>query len=514
MTRLRRLLRRQDGISLVLAVGTLGVLSMTGATLIFYSNANARSAEFSNRSTSAYGLAEAGINEMMAVLSKPENNALDKYLLGYQPDGTVTATVHDHGVGVVEWWGTLDESSATWSLTSIGRLKNPSPGSADVERRLEAKVPVTPTLTQPLNNPAWNYIMSTQITGGECDMTIGNTVEVRSNLFVFGNLCLDNQGKVLNGETYDTLLAVKGKVTQKTQHNTIGTSIEPLGEAHIGNGCKWFNNPYHSPCSPGDGSASAGFDNVFARLFSSEAVELAAPVADFDTWYLNGSPGPYFPCHTQSGTPPVFDWPVAGPTEDDEVRLSYKNNSQTTAFNLTGSSSYSCKTAGGELSYDATNKVLTVGGTIYIDGDLRAEHSSKTLVQYNGQGTIYLSGSMSIKNTKLCGGVLGSECDFEAWDPNTQMLTFVAEDDNRQSNVESGVGIQLKNSQVQGALYAEYAVKLDTDSIVDGPMVGSEVILGQKTSTNDFPTITTVPAGMPGNPAVYAQPNPPQLYSG
>jgi len=33
-------------------------------------------------------------------------------------------------------------------------------------------------------------------------------------------------------------------------------------------------------------------------------------------------------------------------------------------------------------------------------------------------------------------------------------------------------------------------------------------------NADSFPTITTVPAGMPGNPAVYAQPNPPQLYSG
>ena len=29
-----------------------------------------------------------------------------------------------------------------------------------------------------------------------------------------------------------------------------------------------------------------------------------------------------------------------------------------------------------------------------------------------------------------------------------------------------------------------------------------------------FPLVTTVPAGMPSNPAVYAQPNPPQLFAG
>jgi hypothetical protein len=510
--RMRQLLRQQHGMTLLMAVGILGALSLSGTTLVYYSSSNGRSAEYSNDSANAYDLAEAGINEMMAVLSKPENNALDKYLLGYQPNGSIVKTVHEYDGGTVEWWGTLDEAAATWTITSLGRMRNPTGAARDVQRTLSAKVPVTPTLTQPLNNPAWNYIMSTQVTGGECDMTIGNTVAVRSNLYVFGNLCLDNQGTVQNGAMYDTLLVVKGKVTQKTQHNTIGTSGDPLGEAHVANGCKWFNNAFHSPCQPGAGSS--GNDNLFAGLFSSEPVSLAAPDADFDAWYLNGSPGPYFPCFTKSGTPPVFDSPVADATASDEEKLAYKNNSQSTAFNLTGSSSYSCKTAGGELTYDATNKVLTVSGTIYVDGDLRAEHAAMTLVRYDGQGTIYLSGTLSIKNTKLCGGVLGSECDFDAWDPNTEMLTFVTQSHNRQPNVESGVGIQLKNAQLQGALYAEYAVKLDTDSLVDGPMVGSEVILGQKTSTNDFPTITTVPAGMPGNPAVYAQPNPPQLYSG
>jgi hypothetical protein len=44
--------------------------------------------------------------------------------------------------------------------------------------------------------------------------------------------------------------------------------------------------------------------------------------------------------------------------------------------------------------------------------------------------------------------------------------------------------------------------------------VGSEIVFDNNVQNDAFPTITTVPVGMPGNPAVYAQPNPPQLYSG
>jgi len=43
--------------------------------------------------------------------------------------------------------------------------------------------------------------------------------------------------------------------------------------------------------------------------------------------------------------------------------------------------------------------------------------------------------------------------------------------------------------------------------------LGSNVKLGQSVTTS-FPAITTVPAGMPSNPTVYAQPLPPANYSG
>jgi hypothetical protein len=156
-----------------------------------------------------------------------------------------------------------------------------------------------------------------------------------------------------------------------------------------------------------------------------------------------------------------------------------------------------------------------VSGTIFIDGHVRFDPSTaNTLVQYNGQASIYASGSILVKNVKLCGGSTGSDCDFAAWSPNTEMLTLVANGSGGQTDVSTGISVEVKSASFQGAIYATNKVQLDTSSRVDGPMVGSEVVLGQSIQTDDFETITSVPAGMPGNPAVYAQPNPPQLYSG
>ncbi len=501
LLRLIRLFRRQEGISLVVAVGVLGVLSLSGTTLVYYSGANERTSHYSKGNGTAYDLAEAGLNEMMSVLSKTSNNPLDKYLL---PE-----TTHSLDGGTVTWYGVLDTNRYVWNLTSIGKVKNATgPSTRDVTRKLTAEVPVTPKTTQTLDNQSWNYIMSTQVTGGECDMTLRNTVEVGSRLYVKGNLCLENSSWISGGANVSVLS--EGYVKMFSSQNRIGSQAEEVAELHVDDGCKYFHNPLHDPCVEGDGRDSR-YDNVWAGSISSTPQTLTPPATDWDTWYLNASPGPYYPCTAATLNAPTFDSPVAASTATKDVKLSYRNTS-VPLQDLTPPASYSCKTATGELTWDAAKKLLTVRGAIYIDGSVKVENGAVN--QYNGQATIYLSGSLLIKNSKLCGGAQGSNCDFNAWNPNTEMLVFVSNGSGGQTDVAVGDSIQLTSAQFQGALYATNKLQLDTSSRSDGPMVASEVVLGQSIVTDDFPIITTVPPGMPGNPAVYAQPNPPQLYSG
>ena len=69
MIKLRRLVARDEGIALVMAVGILAVLSLAGTTAVMYTNANARSAEVSQGRTDARSLAEAGLANALAVSS-------------------------------------------------------------------------------------------------------------------------------------------------------------------------------------------------------------------------------------------------------------------------------------------------------------------------------------------------------------------------------------------------------------------------------------------------------------
>jgi hypothetical protein len=486
-----------------MAVGVLGVLSATGATVVYTSNSNARSAEFSQDTNGAYGLAEAGLNEMMAILSKPQNNALDASLL--------PQTTRTYNGGTVAWSGTLNLATATWSITSTGKIKNATGATNDVTRTLSAKVPITPAYTQPLNNPAWNYIFSRR-TGNPCDMSVANNVSGSSRLYVAGNLCLSNNVGITTSS-----LVVQGNLDlANNAYVGASTSMDSRVETFVGGNCRYGQGSWTSPNCGGNQDSRRIFSKKDPPSYvvgvTSPAPVIAMPLADFDAWYRDAMPGPKMDCTSssgaRSGTPPVFE---------NEVSNATRNNSVPTVFELTPASSYTCRIGPegapfGELSWNATTRVLTVAGTIYIDGSVKVTNG--LLNEYNGQATLYLSGTLLINNgSKLCGGVSATECDFSDWNPNTEMLMIVADGNGGQAGTDNSILVD-NNAQFQGGLFATKNLRFANNARSDGPMVADTIIFANNMQTDSFPTITSVPVGMPGNPRVYAQPNPPQLYNG
>lgn len=481
--RLHDVLGSERGIALVSTVAIMAVLTIATVSAIQFTSAAARQSRTGVSRDAAYHLAEAGLNEAMAVLAQPSNNAFNPDLL---PIRTTT-----YSTGTATWGGVLDSRTGIWTITSTGSAVNPS-ATGNSNRTIRASAGITPTLTQPLNNPAWNFIYATHPpTAGVCDETIQQGVAIASPLYVNGNLCLQNTATIVSGP-----LVVKGSMSLQQPQNTVGTAQNKVNEVHVANGCYYKGASTPSlPCGPSD--------HVFARISDSSPTTVAPPVVYWDQWYLNGAPGPYYPCTTSSGPVPVFD--------NDQgtiatASVAHRNNSVVTPFNLTPSSSYTCKNAIGELSWNAATHVLTVAGTIFIDGSAYIDNGAVN--SYNGQATLYLSGTYLQKNSLLCAGLnsAGTACDTPHWNPNSELLCIVAGGDGGQ--VPAGSSIQLVSSYYQGALYATNAMQIDTTSNADGPLIGSRVDLGQSVNTS-FPTITLVPTGMPSNPTVYAQPNPP-----
>jgi hypothetical protein len=488
----------QSGLALVMALGVMTVLGMVGSTVIFYATENSGEATLSAQQDGAYALAEAGINDALAKLAAPGTNPFNPYALGQQ------TTTYDNGTAT--WWGTLDETSGTWTINAVGTTRKPG-GGAPAQRHESVSLPVYPA-PQQTPNSSWNYIYS-RSKGLTCDMTIANSVQVNAPLYVSGNLCMQNTATITKGPLY-----VGGRITMSQSTNAVGSLTNVIAGAHVVGGCKWYTNLLHSPCQYGAGLS--GFDNIWASPLDNTPGTAAPPLVNWDAWYLNADPGPYYPCENVAGTPPVFDNDQGPRTSPDATK---RNDSLNTSpsFNLTPASSYTCKTAAGELSWDAVNRVLTVNGTIFIDGS--AQVTNGLVNSYVGVGSLYLSGTFFIKNSALCAVVSGdgTGCTTTGWNPNTRLLMIAANGNGSfggaAGQVIAGDSIQLVSGTFQGAMYGTYIINLDTTSRVDGPMDGSTVQLGQSVNSN-FPPISLMPAGTPGTSPVYGTLGTPNGYNG
>jgi hypothetical protein len=554
-----------------MVLGIVTVLSISVGTLTYYSASNARTASESKDDTRSFSLSESGLANAMAVLANPTNNALDPDTL---PSSEATASSATYENGTAKWWGVLDRSAAVWTVTALGLTNNPTgSGVAQVRRKLTAKVSIQPTYTQPLNNPVWNYLYSGH-TGSTCDQSLNNNITGSSRMYVAGNLCLSpnvilSQSVVIVGGNADL---------ENNAAFGANTSMSTRIETYVGGSCRYAGGSW-AACSGNQDSR-----HIYSKLVDGSTIGVShsppvvpPPTADFATWYENAIPGPSQTCTTSSGTPPTFDnnYPA-------------RDNSVSTVFDLTPSSSYICRvgpgastaltsainssqttvnvssaagfptsqykirmddevmtvtggygtttwtvsrgasgtaaashasaqtvlwddaTPSGELSWNATTKTLTVKGTILIDGS--AKISNGALNTYNGQATLYLSGTF-YANGSLCAKFSGSACDFANWNPNSELLTIVANGSGGQVNPGDSI-LFANNFSFEGALFGTNAIEFGNNVSIGGPIVGSQILLSNNLITNNFPVVTTVPVGMPSNPAVYAQPNPPQMFAG
>jgi uncharacterized protein YceK len=582
-------LRDERGMALVMAVGIAAVLLIAGATAIASSTSAAKESAQSRSRQSAFSMAESGINDAMAVLDLPTNNALDPDVLPActsnqtkysDPTAQKTATsTWRHATfpdgSTVDYCGTLVRSQAWWYLTSIGHTRNPNNAGSTDNRELDATVTVTPSLTQPLNNPVWNYLYAGH-TGSTCDQSLPNNISGSSRMYVAGNLCLSQ-----NVNLAESTVIVGGNI-DVANNASIGanTNMSTRVETYAGGNCRYTSSGSWTACT---GNQDA--NHIYSKLSDGSTVGVnhtppvvAPPAADYSTWYENSIPGPSQSCTTSSGTPPTFD-----------TNYPARDNSVATSFDLTPASSYYCRvgqgaettlnsaitasqttitvasstgfpttqfnvriddeymtvtggfgtttwtvvrgakgstatahvssqsvdwdtTPSGMISWNATTKTLTLSGTMYIDGSAKVGNNSVNT--YNGQGTLYLSGTLRISG-KMCGALNagGTDCDFTNWNPNFDMFMVVANGSGGQVN--AGDSILMDNGETwQGGLYGTNAVEFGNNDHVDGPIVGSSIVLSNNLTTNAFPNITLVPVGMPSNAAVYAQPNPPQGFTG
>src|SRR5262249_50455440 len=173
-------------------------------------------------------------------------------------------------------------------------------------------------------------------------------------LYVIGNLCITGQNTTIQETTQPVDLMVGGKLVLSGSGTSAGTSTKSLTSGVVSGGCTLVSvSSSTSACNSSTHYYVTGTDTwVDARA----PVELAS---DVTSDYANFDPGPNHHCATGGLANSVFD--------NDTTQ----NNSAST-FELVPSSSYSCVSQSGssvgQLSWNNTTKVLTINGSVFIDG--------------------------------------------------------------------------------------------------------------------------------------------------
>lgn len=494
-----RLARRLDvvrderGIAMIVALGMLIVVSISVTASITYSSASQRSSGLSRSDQIAYALAEAGLNNSIAVLGTPDANALDSTILTPTsggvtcPDGAGTCFQNSYEGGTAYWRGTLDTTTNVWTVTSWGVSAAAAAGSEqDYKRRLIATVPILADPTQPANATAWNYVFATKTSNATtCDVTVNNNAVVDMPFYVAGNLCLDNNAGVLEPDHSKPLtLTVIGKlkIASGGSSTYVGQSTSYITNANIGGGCVQNISSAGHTCTTAD--------KFYATNYTQTPQPITAPTPEWTSWYAAAKPGPSYPCTTTSGTVPAWD--------NNGVQNLATNGSAGT-FDLTPASSYTCRRVEnsqtiGELSWNSSTRVLTVKGVMYFDGSMSFSGTST----YQGSGTIYLSGSLS-GSGKLCAVLVSGACDFNSWNPSAEMLIFVAQGSGNSATFVNG-------THFQGGVQAKNNILLENNTIAEGPMIASTLTISNNVTIKPMPQLTQLPLGAPGNPNTHASP--------
>ena len=536
--RLMTRLADERGIALVMALGIAMVLTLVGTALVLYSSANDNEAARSKEEVSVYALAQSGIDSAVSQLgagwSADEENLENPAYLTSLSASDRTAAVNN---GTVTWTGVLcDDRQATpcpyvpggpatripqlrWHLTSSATLRNPA-GPGNLQQTVTADILLRPQLGQTNFSQAWKYVYSRQDDGNPltCDETIANNPGIISSFYVRGDLCLDNSSSFYGPQNPGDPavdIVVKGNIYLNHPSTSVGTNSRPVSGVWTGvgpsYGCKFRTNPKNNPCGTADRVyISSSFNGGWSQ---SPAPEIPAPVTDWGEWYPVASPGPLSDCdpNLSSGSyGKIFD---NNTVKDFSLPVTY----------FTSLPAFSCKTILGELSWQPGNPAkLTVNGTVYFDGSL---DFANTLVDYDGMGAIYLTGTFRLRQSSLCAEFsspgsstcASRQCSSPGsgpcWDSEKDVLVVVAEGTGAPAAPGASVTLE-QSSKYQGALFGGGDMTFENNTDVQGPMVAGLEIIQNSMTFHFIPTLVKVPFGLPGVVDMDYELTPPTNYTG
>ena len=287
-------------------------------------------------------------------------------------------------------------------------------------------------------------------------------------------------------------------ITYSSDTNGIGTPGTPINQANIGGTCTYNANSAHTPCTSAD--------HVYAGTITTTAPgsnpALVMPQVDFNYWWANAMPGPKHPCTSSTGTPPTFDNDAGstnGPNDSVPVNGEMAPPGQ----------SYDCQVVEngvlkGELGWNATTHVLTIFGTIFIDGNFRFD-SDGEIVHYQGKADL-MSGGYDEIDAVVCAGGSGTtepqdDCistGMSNWDPSQNYMTLMSMQDNEYDQGGSSCNGSPPTcldghpqAGFQGVLYSQGNCLIHQGFQDSGPVICDSISIPHETTVD--PTFYTFP---------------------
>ena len=459
--RVKQVAESESGFALVLALTVVVALSTSVASVAYFTTTNFHNAKRDQAGQSALALAEAGLTMAYSTLE-------------HAPDPTSTTAVSSTPVpdvplvgGFATYYGSFDATTQKWTLVGLGKAVDTNHPGNVIVRSTRGVAAIGTATRGDISNGAWKYIYSDD--PNSC-ATFSNNTTIAVPVLVRGNLCLNNSAKVMGPQ-----LQVDGSITLNNTQTSIGTLASPLTEIHVGKGCSTDGINYHSPCS--------ATDRVYGTAPpDANLIAMTKPPVDLAYWYANAMPGPRHPC-TFGSFPAGFDNNGLLDRSTGTVDLFPKTAYDCRVVDATGA-------VVGRLSWTpGAPGSLVIQGTIFVDGNI----SMAQLVQanYSGRGTIYASGTIAMSNqVVLCPSTGGCGPN---WDPNTDLLTFVAGSSTDQYDFTIG-----NNSTFAGAIYTVDDFQAGNSSQLWGPIIARQINISNST-LNNFPPIMKLMTGMPSS---------------
>ena len=485
----RRVVREEDGIALVMALALILVLSITTAGILLAGTVNQRETYVSNQERQAFAIAQEGLAFAEGMVYAAAQNH------GTPPTGTQDLPAQPVGSGT--YYASVAADGVTWTMVGTGTV-------AGITRTVsaQANVPSAVTTTDP---SVWNYLYADS-TSLSCPLSISGGVSVSVPILTRGNLCISGGGHYTGSQ-----LEVGGNFSD-TGGSNVGTASSSVAKVKVAGSCTVQPNSTYT-VTPGTSYCNGRQSPLWATAVGTtlDVTPSMPSIGQPSSWNPNGD-GSWAGLKSvyaneaalaKSGCPAnLFD-------NDSTMNDSLSSSALTSAM-FPSNSSYDCKVGSSEIKWTATGQfcgsgTLYVSGTLVFDGSLSLGCGWK--IVYSGQASLWFVGGVTI-----AGGVdfCGIANCTASWNPDVNGVIVVAgcwANSTGSSLITSSCVHLSGGAKGQFGVYAVTQYTEDGGTVNMGPVLANNISLAGGAATlipfHEFPPgtpLNTSTSYLPASP--------------